>query len=422
MTRRTRSLAVLGALVAVAIVAGLLIGGVIKPGGSQTAAGSSAANGSGDPGPTDAAGATPTPEPTPVPTPGHEVYGYLPYWEMTAGIAEHLARVDLTTLALFSVTNKTGGAIDTEPKGYQAIVGPLGQQLIREAHDRGVRVELVFSSFGTTRNKRLFGVTNSPKTQAKVIAGLVELAGQLKVDGINVDVEVIDDALIPAYGQFVGDLRTALVKAHPKGQVSVATTANVRGSAMALAASTAGADRIFLMGYDYHWSGSGPGASAPMDRRDGDEKDLVWSLDMYEALGVPVQRTILGLPLYGMAWPVVGPELGAAQTGRGTNWIPSDHLDFLTDPANVATLDDIEQVDQYVIAPPGVDPTASIDPSGSPLAWTAIYVDSPSTLSPKLALADARGLAGVGFWAMGYDRGLPDYAALIKRFRAGKVE
>ena len=132
------------------------------------------------------------------------MYGYLPYWEMTPGITDHLARVDLTTLALFSVTNKSGGAIDTTQKGYEAIVGPLGEQLIREAHDRGVRVELVYSSFGTTRNKRLFGVSNSPKTQAKLIDGLVALAGQLKVDGINVDVEVIDAELIDAYGGFVG--------------------------------------------------------------------------------------------------------------------------------------------------------------------------------------------------------------------------
>ncbi|HSS35960.1 MAG TPA: glycosyl hydrolase family 18 protein, partial [Patescibacteria group bacterium] len=336
MTRRTRILAVLGGLVVVALVAGLVLGGLLRPGrgsadNSSTGPGGTAQGGQDQP-------ATPTPEPTPVPTPGHEVYGYLPYWEMTPGITDHLAGVDLTTLALFSVTNKSGGAIDTTQKGYEAIVGPLGEQLIREAHDRGVRVELVYSSFGTTRNKRLFGVSNSPKTQAKLIDGLVALAGQLKVDGINVDVEVIDAELIDAYGRFVGDLRAAMLKAHPKSQVSVATTANVRGSAMALAASTAGADRIFLMAYDYHWSGSGPGASSPIDRRDGDEKDLVWSLDMYAALGVPVERTILGLPLYGMAWPVVGPELGAAQTGKGTNWIPSDHLDFLGDPANVATL------------------------------------------------------------------------------------
>ena len=39
-----------------------------------------------------AAAGTPTPEPTPVPTPGHEVYGYLPYWEMDDGIAAQSAR------------------------------------------------------------------------------------------------------------------------------------------------------------------------------------------------------------------------------------------------------------------------------------------------------------------------------------------
>ena len=38
--------------------------------------------------------------------------------------------------------------------------------------------------------------------------------------------------------------------------------------------------------------------------------------------------------------------------------------------------------------------------------WQAIYVDSPETLAPKLALANERGLAGAGFWAIGYERGL----------------
>ena len=135
---------------------------------------------------------------------------------------------------------------------------------------------------------------------------------------------------------------------------------------------------------------------------------------------MPVEKTILGLPLYGMAWPVTGPELGAPQTGKGANWIPSDHLDFLGDPANVPVLDDIEVVEQYTIPASGAERTLA--PSPSPTDWTAIYVDTPGTLAPKMALADARGLAGVGFWAIGYERGLPDYTALIKRFREGKLE
>jgi GH18 family chitinase len=420
MTRRQRTLAAFGVLVAVVVVAGLVLGGALRPaasGQATTGPGSGASGGASS----DSGVTATTPEPTPVPTPGHETYGFLPYWEMDDTIAAHVAETDLSTLALFSVSNRANGTIDTSQRGYQQISGPIGRQLIREAHDRHTRVELVFTSFGKARNKRVFGAGAAAETRrAKLVPGLVDLAGELGVDGINVDVEVIDDALIPTYGTFVEQLRSALKKAQPKAQLSVATTANVRGAAMAAAATLAGADRIFMMGYDYHYAGSAPGASSPMARRDGSEKDLVWSLDLYESVGVPVQKTILGLPLYGMSWPVTGPELGAPQTGTGTNWFPSANVDFLRDPANVAVLDDIEVVEQYTI--PSSGPERTPDPSAGPVDWTAIYVDSPATLTPKMALADARGLAGVGFWAIGYERGLPGYTALIRRFHEGKLE
>jgi hypothetical protein len=45
-------------------------------------------------------------------------------------------------------------------------------------------------------------------------------------------------------------------------------------------------------------------------------------------------------------------------------------------------------------------------------------VDSPATLERKLELVDERGLAGAGFWAIGYERGLPAYTELMERFRA----
>ena len=53
--------------------------------------------------------------------------------------------------------------------------------------------------------------------------------------------------------------------------------------------------------------------------------------------------------------------------------------------------------------------------------WVAVYYDSPDTLAPKLELANERGLAGAGFWAVGYERGLPGYTELIGRFAAGKA-
>jgi spore germination protein YaaH len=190
---------------------------------------------------------------------------------------------------------------------------------------------------------------------------------------------------------------------------------------MAAAAAAAGADRIFLMGYDYHWEGSDPGATAPIDRLDGEPEDLVWSLDRYAELGVPVERTLLGLPLYGLTWPVIGPGVGSPATGRGDDWVPRRNLRVFEDPGFAPTYEPIESVEFYAVpASPVADGAASASPSLEG-GWSAVYYDSPRSLEPKLALADSRGLAGAGFWAIGYERGLPGYTELMATFRAGEL-
>lgn len=350
---------------------------------------------------------------TPLPLPKHEIYGFVPYWEMDDGIADHLAVTDLTTLALFSVTHDRSGALATDQTGYRRIAGGVGERMIREAHDRGVRVELVYTSFGADKNR---GFYTAPEAQDRWIVELVDLVDGIGADGVNVDVEALPAEHVLDYATFVGRLRTALRERVPDGQVSVATQANAAGAAMAAAAATAGADRIFLMGYDYRVPASDVGASAPIDRLDGGDKDLVWSLDLYGALGVPTERLLLGLPLYGVTWPVIGPGVGSPATGRGDVWVPRHNLRVFDDPAFAPAYEPIESVEFYAV--PAEGSSATDPPEGG---WNAVYYDSPRSLTPKLALADARGLAGAGFWAIGYDRGLPGYRELIAAFRAGEL-
>lgn len=366
-------------------------------------------DGSMAPGPT-------SPRPTIIPVPGHETYGFVPYWEMDDSIADHLATVELTTLALFSVTHQRDGSLDDTQNGWRRIDGPIGRAMIDGARERGTRVELVYTSFGAAKNRQFYA---DPEAQAAWIEVLVDVVSEHGFDGINVDVEALPPELVMDYGAFVGRLRTALRATRPEAQVSVATQANEVGAAMAAAAGLAGADRIFLMGYDYRWAGSEPGASAPIDRIDGATKDLIWSLDLYGALGVPVDRTILGLPLYGVTWPVIGPGFGSPSSGRGDAWVPRRNLAVFADPSFEPSFEPTESVEFYAVPVDGSAP-ASANASG-PIAWNAVYYDSPRSLAPKLALADARGLAGAGFWAIGYERGLPGYGELISEFRAGQV-
>jgi spore germination protein YaaH len=375
---------------------------------------------------------------------GREVFGFVPYWEMDDGIADHLAATPLTTIGVFSVTHTSKGAINTTANGYKKITGDIGRRIIREAHARGTDVELVYTSFGADKNRRLFG---DSALQAKVIASLVSLVGDLGIGGIHVDVEGLDPDLVPAYGAFVADLRAAVVAADPSDRVTVSTGAGGLGAGMAIAAIAAGAERVFLMGCDYRTARSSPGATSPLENRDGpDEASLRRSLDTYAALGVPSDRLLLGLPLYGMTWPVAGPVIGAPSTGPGDVWILRKHADILGNPSIVPQRDDTEVVEVYLFGSDGTvgPPTAS--PSGTPTkapspteipsatqgaapsatpgaspdtTWQAVYVDSPATLERKLALAIERGLAGAGFWAVGYERGLPGYTQVMRDFATG---
>jgi hypothetical protein len=414
---------------------------------------------------------------------GTELYGYLPYWEMSSSMATYLASVPLTTIELFTVSPHSNGRLDTKTLGYQRITGAIGAQIIAEAHARGQRVELVFSSFGLDRNTRLFGSSNptpmprgpvgsvdhpdaaasdGPTAAAgKAATELAALAIRLGVDGVNLDVELIPVASFDGYGAFVRELRRELsASGGARVRLSAATTASQGGATLAGVAIASGVDRIFLMGYDYHWSGSDPGGSAPIDRLDGGAS-LRWSMALYHQAAVPANRIILGLPLFGMSWPTASSDRYAPSVGRGTVWTPTKHQRLLNGPGFVSHLDPLE-VSEFLSEPdvassplpgsspgtfPGTYPSASSlpDPDGSagpssavpggsgaipgttalPVAgstlWRAIFYDSPRTLRAKLALARAAGYAGAGFWAIGYEKGVSGYLPLMADFVRGSI-
>jgi len=362
---------------------------------------------------------------------GTELYGYLPYWQMTPSMASYLAMVPVSSLELFSVAAGDNGGLLVKQTGYRRITGALGAQIIREAHARGQRVELVFTSFGFDRNDRLFGRTDlagraggdrggpgADNGPPEIAAGaarwlrtareLLALAHRIGADGINVDVELIGGDAFEGYTSFLAALRGGLDAMPAQAQLSVATMGSSAGADLAVAAIAAGVDRVFLMGYDYHWSGSNPGASAPIDRLDG-TSTLRWSIATYLANGVPADKIILGLPLFGMSWPVATADRYAVGTGKGANWIPALHAAMLTKAAFLPYHDLLEETEF----------AATRDASGG--GWHAIFYDSPRTLRPKLLLAREARFAGAGFWAIGYERGLPGYLELMGDFRGGRV-
>ena len=336
-----------------------------------------------------------------------DVFGYLPYWKIDSSIDSYLRYDVLDTIALFGVTFRADGSFNTTDPSYKTVTGSTAATVIQHAHAAGDRVVITFESFNADHNAQFLA---NPDAQSTFITNAIVLLRQLGADGLSIDIEGLSGTYFDEYGAFVAAVRTAVLAYDPAGQVSVATNSNPSGAKMAAAAAANGADRIFLMGYGYRSASSSPvGSIDPLVTASGNQ-NLTWSLDQYAAAGVPAQKLILGLPLYGRQWPTVTSGFGSARQPAAA--YGGGGPVFVQDlPAAAADLSVRYDAFEQSVVLTGWDLADA--------TWTQLYYDDAASLAPKAQLALRRGLAGIGLWALGFDRGQPGYWNVLASLHRG---
>jgi hypothetical protein len=122
------------------------------------------------------------------------------------------------------------------------------------------------------------------------------------------------------------------------------------------------------------------------------DRALSATLDDYvAALGGRTDRLVLGLPLYGYDWPVVAPAVPAQSAGTASAVLYADCR------VRGAAAGWQWDADAHV-------PWYAYEAGGPRQAWC----EDGRSLAEKLALARDRDLAGVAFWALGYEQGDPE--------------
>lgn len=317
-----------------------------------------------------------------------EIYGYLPYWSSYAHLDYNL----LTTIAYFGVEFDANGNV-------VARHGWPNNALINLAHSKGVRIELVAINFDGAQIHQI--LTDAPSRNRFMSNAIDEV--KKGADGLNIDFELPYAGDRAAFSNFIGELGTRLRNAVPGSHLTMAITAVNWSNRFDRAALAKFCDFLFIMGYDYYWSGST--ASGPVAPLSGGTYNVTRTVNEYVTeTGLP-QKVILGCPYYGYEWPTQTDQPLSTTLGTGSpRWYDSAE-------SNAQTYGKLwyssGQVPWYRFQ------TAN---------WNQCFYDDSTSLSLKYNLAIGKGLAGVGMWALGYDESRPElWQALRAKFAGGIV-
>ncbi len=348
-----------------------------------------------------------------------EVFGFLPYWELTDS-STTLDWSVLSTVAYFSVgADASGNLIKQDPDGSSSTgwggwTSSKMTTVINNAHQNGTRVVLTISCFAWTTGQQttqatLLGIATAGANLAKLVAAAGRDRG---ADGVNLDFEPIVAGYADGFTALVRSVRAELDAIAPGYQLTFDTTGWIGNYPLEAATAPGGADAIFIMGYDYRGSSSSQaGSISPLS---GPVYDLADTVNAYAARVSP-SKLILGVPYYGRAWSTDSDALHAnnisgTQYGTSVTALYATAVDLAAQYGR--RYDSVEQAPWTAYQKDTCTTTY-----GCVTAWRELYYDDAASLKLRYDLVNRAGLRGAGIWALGYDGTRPElYQALADKF------
>ncbi len=307
-----------------------------------------------------------------------KVFGWHPYWASTAAYLYYDYDV-LSHLAYFSYET------DTVTGGYKTMNGWDQTPIIEYAHERGVKVILTVTNFGTAANSALLRDTLK---QNRMIQSLVMLLKLRNGDGVNFDFELVSLAHRSNLVAFMNKAAKTIRSEVPGAEISMATPAVDWNGSWDLPALADICDYLIVMGYDYYWSGSS--TAGPVSPLAGENYNVTKSVDTYLSAGVPAQKLMLGIPWFGYNWPVNSSVRKAAAIGKATS--------ITTAGAETLTQNYGKTFDQMTKVP-------WISYKDATSLYRQVWFDDATSYFLKYDLVNNRNLAGIGIWALSYESG-----------------
>jgi spore germination protein YaaH len=234
-------------------------------------------------------------------------------------------------------------------------------------------------------------VLNTPDVQQRLIDNMINFATSNGYGGINVDFEGVLPADRNAFVMFLQALQQRTQAAGLNLSIAVPAKTNdtvpwVRG--YDYAAIGAIVDQFFIMAYDWHYAGSEPGPTAPI-------QDVIATVN-YAASLMDRSKIIMGTPFYGYDWPI---PFSSQNPGRAITYQAAINLAMSEQvPINYSSAD---QAAYFYYT----------DDSGqNRVVW---FEDVRSLFAKSQIVYDSR-IGGIGSWQLNFP--MPQYPWVFTHF------
>jgi spore germination protein YaaH len=202
-------------------------------------------------------------------------------------------------------------------------------------------------------------------------------------DGITIDFEGLNPGDRPYLTDF---MRRLYERLNPKGKLVVmAVAAKTRETFTGwagpydYAALAPYLDYMLIMAYDYHWSTSGPGPVAPLDR--------VRSTANYTLSQVPAHKVLWGVGVYGYDWPM-SEETGEVD-GKAVARTFAEANALAVAPGSMTGYDKLAEA-----------PWVRYRQDDKP---REMWYEDRRSFEAKLSLIEEKKMAGFGIWRLGQE-------------------